>query len=74
RAVCLMGQPQKALPLLIEELQSEREWIRVAAAGVLDEIGEQARPALGILKKVAEGDRKQYETRISRHAVARLEK
>lgn len=74
QAVCLMGRPKEALPLLIEELQSEREWIRVAAADVLDEIGEQARPALGALKKVTKENRKNYETRLSRHAVAQLEK
>ncbi len=74
RAVCLLGRPQKALPVLIEELKSDRQWIRVAAAGALDEIGQQALPALSALKQACNDKQNNYVTRLSKHAVEQLEK
>jgi uncharacterized sulfatase len=44
RALCRMGAPGKALPVLIKEMTHGGQWERLQAAIVLDEIDEQARP------------------------------
>ena len=46
QALCRLGTPEPALPVLAAYLQDERLFIRVAAANVVDRIGEQARPIL----------------------------
>ncbi|MCA9118244.1 MAG: HEAT repeat domain-containing protein, partial [Planctomycetaceae bacterium] len=49
RALCRMGEPAAALPVLTEVLDSGEQWERLQAAIVLDEIGEQARPVTAAL-------------------------
>lgn len=44
RALCRLGSPEKALPLLVQELEDGEQWERLHAAIVLDEIDEMARP------------------------------
>jgi N-sulfoglucosamine sulfohydrolase len=44
QALCKMNKPEPALPVLASFLKDERLYIRVAAANVVDRIGEQARP------------------------------
>jgi len=51
RALARMGQPQRALPVLIRELREGPQWVRLNAAVVLDEMDEQARPALDAMKR-----------------------
>ncbi|MDE0734711.1 MAG: sulfatase-like hydrolase/transferase, partial [Pirellulaceae bacterium] len=43
RALCRMNDPAPALPILARHLKSPREWVRLNATIVLDEIDEQAR-------------------------------
>ena len=50
RALCAMGEPSEALPVLIHELTHGAQWERLAAAIVLDEIDEQARPVIEQMK------------------------
>lgn len=50
RALCRMGMPDDALPVLIHELTHGAQWERLHAANVLDEIDEQARPVLEEMK------------------------
>ena len=45
RALGKLSFPGQALPTLEAELKSEHQWGRLAAAIVLDEMDEQARPA-----------------------------
>jgi uncharacterized sulfatase len=51
RALARMGQPQRALPVLSRELREGPQWVRLNAAVVLDEMDEQARPALDAMKQ-----------------------
>ena len=44
QALCKLGDPVAALPILAGYLEDDRLFIRVAAANVVDRIGEQARP------------------------------
>lgn len=51
RALCRMGEPKDALPVLIKEMTSGAQWERLHAAIVLDEIDEQARPVAEQMKQ-----------------------
>jgi arylsulfatase A-like enzyme len=46
RALCRLGQPDAALPVLTKELEQGSQWERLHAAIVLDEIEDQARPVI----------------------------
>jgi uncharacterized sulfatase len=46
RALCRMGAPRQALPVLIQELTDGTQWERLYAANALDEIDEMARPVI----------------------------
>jgi uncharacterized sulfatase len=50
RALCHLGQVDKALPVLVRELADGPQWTRLNAAIVLDEIDEDARPAIDALQ------------------------
>jgi HEAT repeat protein len=69
RALCMMGKPGEALPVLIETLSSEYPWGRLQAAIVLGEMGEQARGAEGALKKALTGQPNKYITRVANRAL-----
>ncbi len=51
RALCRMGQVDLALPTLVEELQGEKQWARLNAAIVLDEIDSEVEPVLDELEQ-----------------------
>ena len=69
RALCFMGKPGKALPVLVEALRGEDTWGRLQAAIVLDSIGEEARPAEGALKEALTGQPSKYITRVANRAL-----
>jgi uncharacterized sulfatase len=46
-----MNKPEKALPVLINELCTGAQWERLQAAIVLDEIDEMARPVIEQFKE-----------------------
>ena len=71
RALALAGQINEALPILNAGLQHEDEWVRLNAAQVLDEMGEQARPSLENLQSVME-DKNKYVVRVANHAINEL--
>ena len=45
-----MGHPTEALPVLTRILADGRQWERLAASIVLDEMDDAARPALGAMQ------------------------
>ena len=51
RALCHMGKPEAALPVLVDVLDNGSQWARVHAANVRDEIDEQARPIVEAMKR-----------------------
>ncbi len=51
RALCRMGIPDPALPVLINEMTNGTQWERLHATIVLDEIDEQARPVIDQMKQ-----------------------
>ncbi len=54
RALCRMGRPEEALPVLVRTLEEGAQWERLHAAVVLDEIGEQALPVKEAMRKALE--------------------
>ena len=62
----------EALDALVRELQSNNEWLRVQAATALDEIGENARPAISALEKALDDPNNKYVVRIASHTLFKL--
>ena len=67
-----MDQPGPALEVLQQELASREEWVRLNAAIVLDEMDEQARPAIMALKKAAMDRQNKYVVRVANRALNEL--
>ena len=55
------------------ELESEHQWGRLAAAIVLDEMDDQAKPALSALKAALKNQPNKYIVRVANRAVNDLE-
>lgn len=51
RALCRLGAPEKALPVLVNEIEKGAQWERLQASIVLDEIEDQARPVIADMKR-----------------------
>ena len=73
RAVAKLGSPHDALPVLEAELQSDHQWGRLAAAIVLDEMDEEARPALPSLQQALLNQPNKYIVRVVNRAINELE-
>ncbi|NET35204.1 MAG: sulfatase, partial [Cyanothece sp. SIO1E1] len=71
RALCLAGVEKFGLPVLQKELQHADEWVRLSSAIVIDEMQEQARPAVEDLQSVME-DPNKYVVRVANHALNAL--
>ena len=69
RALCRMGKADKGLATLIGAMDGEHPWGRLQAAIVLDEMGEQARPAEQALRKALKGQPNKYITRVANRAL-----
>ena len=68
RALAIAGQAMEAMPVLETGLKDKDEWVRLNAAQVLDEMGEQARPALSALQDAMD-DSNKYVVRVVNHAI-----
>lgn len=78
RALAILGDPVSALPVLTHELDKGEQWERLHAAIVLDEMNEQARPALKEMRKALEPRKKlyangKYTVRVINRALNQLE-
>jgi uncharacterized sulfatase len=62
----------EALRVLVDELKSAHEWVRLHAALALDGIGEKARPAVPALKEALEDTHNKYVVRVANHALNEL--
>jgi uncharacterized sulfatase len=69
RALCRTGNPDLGLPVLVKELESDNQWARLEAAIVLDELDEQARPALAALQGALKKQPNKYIVRVANKAV-----
>ena len=73
RAAARLGETEAALGVLEQELASDHQWGRLAAAIVLDEMDEQARPALPALRKALANQPNKYIVRVANRAINELE-
>jgi len=78
RALCRMGKPGKALPVLVAILDEGSQWARVQASNVLDEMDDQALPVLDDMKRNLEPredlvQRGKYTVRALNQAVNQLQ-
>ena len=67
-----LGDPGEAIEVLKKELASEHQWGRLAAAIVLDEMNEDAKPALPALKSALVNQPNKYIVRVANRAVNEL--
>ncbi len=72
RAVARLGEPQRALPVLMTELQSDHQWGRLAAAIVLDEMDDDAKPAVESLRNALKKQPNKYIVRVANRALNEL--
>lgn len=77
RALCRLGDANDALPILTQVLRDGQQWERLHAAIVLDEIGDQARPAIPALRDALEPRKDlfaggKYVVRVVTHALEQL--
>jgi len=72
RALAKMDMEDKALPVLCNEVTSDKEWARLEAAIVLDEMGQKARPAIDALKESRKLKGNKYVARVANHALEAL--
>lgn len=73
RALCRMGEPGEALPVLQKELAGPEQWTRLHAAIVLDEIEAMAKPVIPDLKRAMKNQPNKYIIRVANRAVNDLE-
>lgn len=72
RALSKMEMYELALPALMAEVTSDKEWARLEAAIVLDDMGESARPTVEALKKAAKLKGNGYVAMVADHALEGL--
>ena len=73
RAVARLGEVDRALEVLQQELASDHQWGRLAAAIVLDEMDDQARPAIDNLKGALQDQPNKYIVRVANRALNELQ-
>jgi uncharacterized sulfatase len=78
RALCRMGRPKQALPILVAVLDQGSQWARVQASNVLDEMDDQALPVVDAMKRHLEPredllQRGKYTVRVLNRALNELQ-
>lgn len=66
-ALLRIGRDEPALPVLIDAMKDQNEWIRLQAINVLDRIGPRARSACPVIDRAQE-DPNAYVVRVAEHA------
>jgi len=67
------GHAEDAVPVLIEALQRDEEWVRLYAATALDHLDELARPAVEALHEALKDTENKYVVRVVNRALNQLE-
>ena len=68
-ALCRMGKADAGVPALAKELEGERQWARLHAAIALDEIDEDAKPAIPALQGALKKQPNKYIVRVANKAL-----
>lgn len=74
-ALVSVGTQTDLMPVLVEGLEHPSEWIRLRTLNALDEMGDNARPALPQIRKARESkSRWKYDHRLASDLIAKLGK
>ena len=73
RAAAALGQTAPAIEVLTQELQSDHQWGRLAAAIVLDEMDSAAQPATEALQMALKDQPNKYIVRVANRALNELQ-
>jgi HEAT repeat protein len=68
----MIGQPDKALPVLVAAMSDPQDSVRIQAATALEKLGNSARPAIATLEK-GTADSSEYVKRISERSLQSLD-
>ena len=71
KALALVGQTDKALPILVAAMDDPQDSVRIQAVAALEKLGPAARPAVSTLEK-ATFDSSEYVKRISERSLTAL--
>ncbi len=71
-ALCVLGRPERGLPLLEKELSDPNPWAALHAADSLDCLGDSARPVLPAMEKALRRGKGHYLLRALRWTVRNL--
>ena len=71
QALAMMGQTEKALPILIAAMDDPQDSVRIQAVAALEKLGPGSRPAISTLEK-ATSDSSEYVKRISERSLVSL--
>jgi HEAT repeat protein len=72
QTIGLVGQPDKALPVLVAAMSDPQDSVRIQAATALEKLGDAARPAIATLEK-GMADSSEYVKRISERSLQSLD-
>jgi HEAT repeat protein len=70
-SLCLLGQTEKGLPVIVAAMADPQDSVRIQAVAALEKLGAKARPAIGTLEK-ATSDSSEYVKRISERSLTAL--
>ncbi|MBN1345348.1 MAG: sulfatase-like hydrolase/transferase [Phycisphaerae bacterium] len=71
--LCRLGRVSEGLPVLIDGLTNENEWVRLRAANLLDHLDEKARPAFDAMTRASKAPKQNpYVNRVLDHALGEL--
>ena len=72
-ALCNLNKEDKALPVLLNELRNEQQFVALHAANAVDAIGEKASPCLPDIESVKKTTEENYLKRALSHTVRKLQ-
>ncbi len=70
-SLCLLGQTEKSVPVLVAAMDDPQDSVRIQAVAALEKIGPAAQPAIATLEK-AISDPSEYVKRISERSLSGL--
>jgi uncharacterized sulfatase len=73
RAIARLGNPTAAIKILQQELVSDHQWGRLAAAIVLDEMDDEAKPATDALQGALKDQPNKYIVRVANRALNEMQ-
>jgi len=71
-ALCAVGKPEKALPVLVDALDHGNQWVVLRAINTLENGGDAARPVIDAIEQMAKGRGSRYAKNAAVSALTKL--